>query len=293
MSEWKGQSKGTATGYKIFILILKYLGLSPAYWLLRLVALYYYFFSADTNKVMQDYFAKQLNITGRKAAKMRYRNYYLLGQSIIDKVAVMAGFSSNFTYDENGVALIKEMVQQKKGGILLSAHIGNYEIAGHFLKDIDCTFNIVMFDGELEKIKTILNSAIAQRKINIITIKNDFSHIYEISSRLQNGEIICLHGDRFTADMKYIEMPFMNGIAKFPMGPYQLINAFKAPLLYTYGFKETDRHYSFYAFAPKQITYGRGEENIKKLCADFISNLETMVKRYPEHWFNYYYFWNK
>ena len=293
MSKWKGQSKGTALGYKIFIFLLKNFGLKPAYLLLRFVSGYYFLFSKDTNKVIKSYFSKQHGFSSSQTLKLLYKNYYLLGQSIIDKVAVMAGFSQSFTFECEGVENIHELVNAKKGGILLSAHIGNYEIAGHFLKDIDCVFNIVMFDGELEKIKSLIDNTIGGRKINVITIKENLAHIYEISERLSNGEIICLHGDRYLENMKTIDMPFMNGIAKFPIGPFQLINTFKVPFLYAYGFKESDTHYHFYAFKPGITTFERGEQAIKNLCQDFLKNVEMMVKKYPAHWFNYHEFWNQ
>lgn len=44
MSSWHGKSKGTPLGYRIFVWVLKNFGVLPAYFLLRFVVVYYFFF---------------------------------------------------------------------------------------------------------------------------------------------------------------------------------------------------------------------------------------------------------
>ena len=46
MSRWDGKTKGSLTGYKIFLFFIKTLGLGFAYGLLRVVTYYYYLFAA-------------------------------------------------------------------------------------------------------------------------------------------------------------------------------------------------------------------------------------------------------
>ena len=48
MAAWKGKTRGGLTGYKIFIAILKNLGLPFAYLLLYFVAFYFFVFAEDT-----------------------------------------------------------------------------------------------------------------------------------------------------------------------------------------------------------------------------------------------------
>ena len=53
-----------------------------------------------------------------------YRNYYVFGQTLLDKIIVMAGIENKFTYDFDGEENLREIVRGGKGGILLSAHVG-------------------------------------------------------------------------------------------------------------------------------------------------------------------------
>ena len=50
MSAWQGKSKGTPLGYRIFVWVLKTFGVLPAYFLLRFVVLYYFFFSFKASR---------------------------------------------------------------------------------------------------------------------------------------------------------------------------------------------------------------------------------------------------
>src|SRR4028119_1102956 len=142
MPSWQGKSKGTTWGYRVFVWILKNFGVFPAYALLRFVSLYYVLFSLKTTRVVYDYFHKKLGYGVWGSLIRIYRNYYLLGQTIIDKVVVMSGIPNKFTFDFEGEENLHEIVRLKKGGLLISAHLGNWEIAGHLLQRLNIRINI-------------------------------------------------------------------------------------------------------------------------------------------------------
>ena len=292
MSSWEGKSKGNKTGYQIFLWVLKRFGVLPAYFLLRLVVLYYFLFSWRSSRQIYSLYHRRLGY-GRIASIFKiYRNYYLLGQSIIDKVVVMSGIKNNFTYNFDGEENLREIVSLKKGGVLLSAHIGNWDIAGHLFKRLDTPIHIVMFDGEQEKIKEYLASVTGKKSVNIIVIKNDLSHIYQISEALKNNELVCMHADRFLEGNKTFSADFLGEQARFPMGPFVLASTFKAPVSYVFAVKESNLHYHFFASSVKNYEYLEKEIQMQEMLLEFTREMETKVKRYPEQWFNYYDFWN-
>ena len=89
MPSWQGKSKGTRFGYGIFISILRHWGLRPAYFLLRFVSFYYFLFSRKSSRAMISYF-RRLGVTGIGAYQKLYRNYYLLGQIILDRIVMLS-----------------------------------------------------------------------------------------------------------------------------------------------------------------------------------------------------------
>jgi predicted LPLAT superfamily acyltransferase len=292
MSSWEGKSKGNKTGYQIFLWVLKRFGVLPAYFLLKVVVLYYFLFSWRSSRQIYSLYHHRLGYGRIRSIFKIYRNYYLLGQSIIDKVVVMSGIKNKFTYYFDGEENLKEIVSLKKGGVLLSAHIGNWDIAGHLFKRLDTPINIVIFDGEQEKIKKFLDTVTGKKSVNFIVIKNDLSHIYQISEVLKNNELVCMHADRFLEGNKTCTADFLGEKARFPMGPFVLAATFKVPVSYVFAVKESNRHYHFFASRMKNYEYAEKETTMQEMLLEFTREMEMKVRRYPEQWFNYYDFWS-
>jgi predicted LPLAT superfamily acyltransferase len=269
MSKWKGKTRGGLLGHKLFVIILKYLGLSPAYFVLRFVALYFVFFAPKGFKAQWYYFRKIHNRSVLFSIFKIYQNYHIFGQVLLDRVALLAGFEKKFTFNFDGEEYLHQMVKEGKGGILISAHVGNWEIAGNLLKRLNTKVNVVT----------------GQRSINIIEIKNDISHIFEINNALKRNELICMHADRFIEGSKTIEKTFMGNSALFPQGPFLLAEKFNAPYSFVYALKETNKHYHFFA------TPAKTSNSIDEILNQYVAHTEDKVKAYPEQWFNYYQFW--
>ena len=57
---------------------------------------------------------------------MVFKSYYTFGQTILDKISISAGMKNKFTYEFDGVEKLIQLLEEKKGGVLISAHIGNF-----------------------------------------------------------------------------------------------------------------------------------------------------------------------
>lgn len=293
MPQWQGKSRGNTLGYKIFVSVIKQFGVMPAYALLRVVALYYFLFSWTSSGLMYSYFRERHGFTKYKSLMSIYKNYFVFGQTLLDKTAVMAGIENNFTYNFDGEEHLHRIVAGGIGGILLSAHVGNWEVAGHLLKRLNTRINVVMFDGEHERIKTYLKEVTGPKNFNVIVVKEDLSHIYEMGAALQKNELICLHADRYLPGNKTEVENFLGSNAQFPVGPFLLAASFKVPVSIVFAFKETAKHYHFYG---SKLLLKNEEESKsafkQRLMTTFVQELEQKVKAYPEQWFNYYNFWS-
>jgi predicted LPLAT superfamily acyltransferase len=291
MSAWHGKSKGTPLGYRIFVWILKTFGILPAYFLLRFVVLYYFFFSFKASRQIYRLYRQKLGYGWFSSTIKVYTNYFFLGQGIIDKVVMMSGIKNNFSFDFDGEENLRKMVSGGKGGILLSAHIGNWDVAGHLFKRLQTAINIVLYDGEDEQIKEYLEGVTGKRNVNIIVIKKDLSHIYAISDAFSKNELVCMHADRFLEGNKTMSTSFLGEPARFPMGPFLLASTFKVPVSFVFAVKESNLHYHLFATGIKDYGTFNRNEFIRQMLIDYTTEMEEKVKQYPEQWFNYYNFW--
>jgi len=293
MSSWEGKTRGGVIGYKIFVWTLKYLGIAFAYFLLYLVVTYFLFSSGKSFKAIYSYFHKIHGFPFFRSLISIYKNYYLFGQILLDKIVMLAGFQSKFTFDFDGEEYLRKM---ENGGLLISAHVGNWEIAGNLLKRLDKKVNILMFDAEHQQIKGYMSEVIADQGVNFIVIREDLSHLLEIKQALTNGEIIAMHGDRFIDGNKTVQVDFMGKPALFPTGPVNMAAKFRVPVSYVFAVKETKKHYHFHATPLQWVEYSsnlkKREQNLRLAVVQYVAELEKILFKYPTHWFNYYDFWN-
>src|SRR5438552_8385173 len=158
MAEWKGKSRGNKIGYAIFIFTFKNFGVYPAYFILYFVVLYYFLFSWQSSRHIYNYFSRHIGYGKVKSFFKIYISYYRLGQMLIDKTMILSGMKDKFTSESFSAENLRAVVAEKKGGILLGAHLGNWEIAGNYLMNYGDTINILVYDREHEQIKNYMDA---------------------------------------------------------------------------------------------------------------------------------------
>lgn len=290
MAQWEGKSKGTVLGYKIFVFFIKKAGIRAAYGLLFFVAAYYFTFLKKSNRAIFYYFRERLGYSWIQAKKSVFWSYFTFGQTLIDKIAIAAGMRNKYTYEFDGINLLRRLLHDRKGGVMISAHVGNFEIAEHFLGEIDANFqiNLVTTDLEHSAIKNYLESITKKSSTQFIIIKEDLGHIFEINAALARNELVCFTGDRYFEGVKYLEADMLGQSAKFPAGPFLIASRLKVPVVFVYVMKESNLHYHLYA---REAEVKHRDE--KALLAAYIKSVESIVRRYPLQWFNYFDFWDK
>lgn len=284
---WDGKTKGTLIGYKIFFYFIKFAGLNVTYSLLRGVTFYYYLFAKRPRRVLLDFYKNSLHFSTSNAKQLTRRNFFIFGQTLVDRTAFLLGQENKFSHVfENEESLIA-IRDGGKGGILLSAHVGNWETAGNLLKGrITPTINIVMLDAEVENIKQFMDLSTGGSRFKIIPIKDDLSHVISIRNALINNEFVAIHADRYLEGAKFIELDFLGKKAKFPYGPFVIASKFNAPV--TFVFAAKDGKYSYHLSATTPIEARMKPEQIAQL---YVEELERKVKQFPEQWFNYFDFY--
>ncbi|WP_047246574.1 LpxL/LpxP family acyltransferase [Maribacter thermophilus] len=287
-TEWKGKSKGTLLGYKLYIFFLKTFGIGTAYFILRFIVLYYFLFSFESSKAIYYYFKKRLKYSTSKSILCIYKNYYMLGKVLTDRFAISTAFKDKFTYTHDGIEHIDHLLKQNKGGILISGHIGNFEVSHYFLESrySISKIHMVTTHAERENIKEYMESQVSESSMEFIVVKDDMSHIFEIHAALDKGGLVVFTGDRYLPGTKTLKQEFLGSEAEFPMGPYVLASRLKVPVLFVYVMKGPKREYHLYA--RKAVAKARDPQALLK---EYTLSMEWILKKYPLQWFNYFDFW--
>ncbi|QRR00938.1 LpxL/LpxP family acyltransferase [Dyadobacter sandarakinus] len=289
MSRWDGKTRGSLTGYKIFLYFIRTFGLGAAYGLLKIVTFYYYLFAARPRAALKSFYSQALQITGREAQQLIRRNFYVFGQTLVDRAAFLLGKENEFRIRFENEQYLINIREEGKGGILLSAHLGNWETAGNLLRGrITASINVVMLDAEVESIKKFMDVSTGGSRFRIIAIKDDLSHVIAIRNALINNELIAIHADRYMEGARFLEVDFLGNKAKLPMGPFVIASKFDAPVTFVFAAKDGSRSYHLSATQP---VYGRMKP--QEMALLYVAELEKKVRDYPEQWFNYFNFFSE
>lgn len=290
---WKGRTRGGAFGYGFFIFLIRLLGIRAAYAFLCLVVVYFIPFAPKATRATWKYSRRILNYSRLRSVAFLFRNYYRLGQTLIDKVAVNAGETDAYHFDFGaGYDNFLNLLNSDQGVILIGAHIGNWEIGAPFFEEYGKKMHIVMYDAEYRKIKELLAKHTHAASYKIIPVNEDnLTHVFHISDALNKHEYVCFQGDRFTEGSQTLRASFMGKEARFPAGPYLLASRLKVPVVFYFALREKGMRYSFNFVSADPVLRGKGNKPEEAILRQYITALEKMLGKYPEQWFNYYDFW--
>jgi predicted LPLAT superfamily acyltransferase len=290
--QWSGKTGGMKWMQKSLIALFKMTPLHVVYIIMGCVIPFYMLFAHKGYISIYHFFRNRLGYSPLKSFINVYINHYTFGKVILDRFAVYSG--RKFHIEIEGYEYFKELSSKENGFLQLSSHVGNYELAGYSLNSEMKRFNALVFPGETETVMKNREKVLSQNKIQMIPVESDFSHIFLINNALMNGEIVSIPGDRIFGSSKSAECTFFGKKAKFPLGPFAIAVEREVQAISVFVMKEGVTKYRIFVKPvnlPEDANMNR-REKMNALAQVFADNLESIIRRYPTQWFNYYEFWN-
>ncbi len=287
--QWVGTTYGNAWMHKWLIRLLRYIDIRLLYGFVAVFVIPVCLVLNPSGGIAYRYFRRRIGYGRWKSLWKTYVNHCLFGQVVIDKFAMYAG--KKFNIEIEGGDHFRRLAAQQEGFVQLSAHIGNYEIAGYTLVSENKRFNALVFAGEKASVMKNRDKMFADTNTHMIAISPDMSHIFEIDKALEDGEIVSISADRILGSQKDIVHVFLGAKARFPIGPFSVATMHGLNVLAVNVMKTSLRGYKIYvAPLPYDKTQAR-QEQIRQLSQAYVSELEKRVRQYPTQWYNYYNFW--
>ena len=290
-NEWSGKTDGQPWMQRSLIAMFRVLPLWLLYGIMALVVPFYMIFNRKGYQAMYGFFRERMGYGRWKSFWSVYANHFRFGQIILDRFGVYAGKKYQFKTD--GLPLMDELEMHPEGFILLSSHVGNYEIAGYSLKTKSKKFNALVYAGETATVMENRQRILSQNNMSMIPVKEDFSHLFTMNAALDNGEIVSMPADRIFGSQKSVECQFFGAKANFPLGAFAMAVQKNVPVLAVFVMKEGMKRYHAYVQEVVCDRQGNKREQMAQLAQNFAERLENIVRRYPTQWFNYFDFWKQ
>lgn len=288
-SQWSGKTGGKRWMQESLVHIFRKCDIRIFYAVMGVVILFYMAFNRNGYKSAYRYFRSRFGCSPLGAFRNVYRNHYVFGQIILDRFAIYAG--KRFEVFVEGEEQFTRLTEGEGAFMMLSSHVGNYELAGYSLHSKQKRVYALVFDGETETVMENRNRVLGRHNVQMIPVKEDMSHLFLINKALSEGDIVSMPADRVFGSPKTVECEFLGAKAKFPLGPFAVAVQREIPVLPVFVMKESAKRYRIFVEKIDFPTEGSRKQKQEQIAREYVAALERVVRRYPTQWFNYYDFW--
>jgi predicted LPLAT superfamily acyltransferase len=185
-----------------------------------------------------------------------------------------------------------EQLQSHPGGaIILTAHMGNYDLGAHLFAERSGRQIVMIRAPETDAQTREFEESHAARtaselKIDFSTRSSDLA--LDLLHALQRGEIIAIQGDRVTPGISALPATLFGKSMQVPAGPFALSMAARVPIYPLFIMRRGRRRYRLVTAKPFEVTRTRDraaafEEAVQRWTAE----LEQVIR---ESWFQWFTF---
>jgi Kdo2-lipid IVA lauroyltransferase/acyltransferase len=179
-----------------------------------------------------------------------------------------------------------------KGVLLLTAHLGNWEVGGLMLAQMKQPIHVVLvpdiFPG-VERQRRRLHEASGVAEIRV---DRSIVPTLAVLRALSENGIVAMQGDR-DFDNTGVPVPFFGREAYFPRGPLRVAMASGATVLPAFIVRMPDGRYRAIVEEPLPIENGPDRDaSLRTNLGRYVAILERYVREYPDQWYCFFPFWD-
>jgi predicted LPLAT superfamily acyltransferase len=288
--------RGNALGIGFFELLFRVSGLRGAYGFLYFVCLYYLLFDKAAVRTGLAYVEKRFKGESRARQYLHvYRLFLEQGRHLIDRYVTLRK-PELFDYQVRGLEQFQSLVRDASHGIiLLTAHVGNWQVGLNFLGRLEKKVYLVMRPEDNAAVRDTLKVGNSEDHMEIISPEQYLGGVLEIMKVLDEGHVVSIMGDRsYTFDT--VSVPFLGEEAYFPFGAFSIAAAAGCPVVVLLAQKESGRKYVVdmsHVIYPCYAKDRDKKDQLRQWVGEYASILETFVNKFPYQCFMFHNVWSK
>lgn len=185
-----------------------------------------------------------------------------------------------------GLTHLETAFAAHRGVILITAHLGNWELGGAVISALGYPLTAVAFPERVGKTNELFQQQRRRRGIRVLTFGSAARGSLDALSR---GEIVGMLADRdFTRHQETI--PFFGEPARLPTAPVRISLRTGAPILPGFVIRRPDNRFTV-RFHPPLWPDPASDPTATR--ASIRDALQTEIGRHPTQWFVFHDFWAK
>jgi len=184
---------------------------------------------------------------------------------------------------------LDECLADGKGAILVSIHIGNWEMGGAVIGSWGYPINAVVLEHSSRRINDFF---VRQRTLNGMRSIPVSGAVKECFNVLKRNEFLAIVGDKdYQSSGLYVD--FFGKKAFLPKGPAVFSLRTGAPLVCSMLLREkNDKYRLIFEKIEKHVLTGVYEKDIKMLMSAYLKVFEKHIREKPDQWYVFNKIWN-
>jgi predicted LPLAT superfamily acyltransferase len=294
--QWTSRSIGADWQHKVFYALIRFGGRQWAYALLVFVVLYYTLFRRDTRERSRHYLWRRF--PGRGSLAGLWDSYLLnlgIGRTLVDRAVLGILGAEPLSISLAGKEQLTALLAEGKGLVLVTAHVGCWQLAMSSLSALDTPVNLVIHREEGDLDRHFFEHGGGEAPCRIIDPAGFLGGTLEMLQALKNRELLCIMGDRVMgSEGGTLRADFLGGKVALPFSPYRLASVSGAPIAVLFPFRSESGVYAMKLATVIRVPDGLGRSPGAYLpfAGEFIAALEQFVAEYPYQFFNFFDMWS-
>jgi lauroyl/myristoyl acyltransferase len=188
---------------------------------------------------------------------------------------------------------IAEALRERRGAVLVTGHIGNWDIAAKTLRDYAQPINLVMARERNATTQEYVRGMRERAGVRVIYSDTSVFSALNMIRALRHNEIVAIQLDRTLGLGRTRAVPFFGAPAPFPSGPFVLARLAGAPLIPVFIPRIGTRHYEVRIGNPLVLAREqRDAYSLDRAMRTVVREFEAIIREFPSQWFQFTPFWS-
>jgi lauroyl/myristoyl acyltransferase len=200
-----------------------------------------------------------------------------------------------FTVELEGGEAWRQLVASGRGFVLVTAHLGNWEVGSMLPASRDGRRIHVVREAEIDpRAQRFIEGLLRSRSGDLYTthFAEDPRLGLDLLDALRQGEIVALQGDRPRAGGRTAGVTLFGRPFPLPIGPAALARAAGVPLVPIFVFREGRLSYRCVVHPAIHVGQSRDRRrDLGEALERFAADLEAAIRRHPHQWFCFRALW--
>jgi len=228
----------------------------------------------------------------RRARRAALRMYAQFAHCLTETMECYGPRPRPIRFDLPAEDPIATALSEGRGVVLVTGHIGNWDVAARRLREYNQPINLVMAREANSTTQDYVRDMRERAGVRVIYSDSSVFSALNMIRALRQNEIVAIQLDRVLSLAGARTVPFFGVPTLFPSGPFVLARLARAPLIPVFIPRLGTRHYAV-RFGSRLVLSreSRDAHSLDRAMSAVIGEFEAAIRKFPSQWFQFAPFW--